>query len=273
MEQNRIKPEKITKPIQLLAVWFSGLIILEGLLLTAARTIESPLWITPLLSVTAVGIIPLFLFFIFLLQTKYRPQMQEDTFYSKYLDKSTQRLLIAKKENTYLDEDLIQKSVENYFKHYKIEEISKKSIDIHPDLGNKDIIIPNVYKDKVALNRLLPNFQGIRLLLIKEKINNFDEFTPGMNNPPKELLITVGIEVNINLIIKIIELLRPIGFTLINSTIDEDLMLQDASKHEIIVGSYALNREERRTLEIDDELIETIKNIEDKTIFHKIFKK
>ena len=266
MEQNRIKPEKITKPIQLLAVWFSGLIILEGILLTGARTIESPNWITPMLSITAVGIIPLFLFFIFLLQTKYRPQMQEDSFYSKYLDKSTQKLLIAKEENTYLDENLIKNSLENYF------EQNQKLI-----LGNEKSSSKNeksnVAQDKVILNRLLPNFKEIRMLLIKEKIKNFNEFTPGINEPPKEFLITAGMEVNINFLIKIIELLKPFGLKLINSTIDADQMEKNLSIHEIVIGSYALDRKERITLEIDDELIETIKNIDSKKVFHNILKK
>jgi hypothetical protein len=45
MENHNIKPEKITKPIQLLAVWLIGLILMVSALLTAAGTINKPLWL------------------------------------------------------------------------------------------------------------------------------------------------------------------------------------------------------------------------------------
>ena len=93
MNEQKIKPEKITKPIQLLAVWLIGLIAIETSLLTAAGTITQPEWLPVFFGISAVSIIPLFLLLIFLLQTKYRPQIQEDEFYSKYLDKNTQSFI------------------------------------------------------------------------------------------------------------------------------------------------------------------------------------
>jgi len=87
MNSNNIKPEKVTKPIQLLAAWLTGMILINTTFLTAASQITTPSWTSGLLIIAAVLNVPLFLFSIFLLQTRFRPEMQEDTFYSQYLER------------------------------------------------------------------------------------------------------------------------------------------------------------------------------------------
>ncbi len=85
-QQTRITPEKVTRPLQLLAAWLSGLIIIDGSFLAGASQIHTPEWAAALLVTSAVVNVPLFLFSIFLLQTKYRPEMQEDQYYARYLE-------------------------------------------------------------------------------------------------------------------------------------------------------------------------------------------
>jgi len=87
MSQHKIEPHKITKPIQLLAAWLTGLAIIDISFLTAASQITIPSWIPGLLVVAAVINVPLFVVSIFLLQTKFRPEMQEDSYYSDYLNR------------------------------------------------------------------------------------------------------------------------------------------------------------------------------------------
>lgn len=87
--QHQIEPHKITKPIQLLAAWLSGLVLIDGLFLYSASNIPKPDWVTASLVVAGIINVPLFLFSIFLLQTKFRPEMQEDSFYLKYLESKT----------------------------------------------------------------------------------------------------------------------------------------------------------------------------------------
>ena len=82
-----IVPHKITKPIQLLAAWLAGLAIVNASFLTAAGLLHSPTWLAPLLTIASVVNVPLFIVSLFLLQTKFRPEMQEDTFYSQYLER------------------------------------------------------------------------------------------------------------------------------------------------------------------------------------------
>jgi len=71
------------KPIHLLAVWFVGLIALIGTLLAGAAHIEQPPWICPLLVISAICVIPLFIYFIFLLQTSFRAQLLDDEGYAE----------------------------------------------------------------------------------------------------------------------------------------------------------------------------------------------
>lgn len=85
MADPQIQPHRITKPIQLLAVWMAALVILVGLFFGAARFLTQPDWLPPLLTIAAVAFVPLFLVALFLLQTKFRPQLQEDAYYAEWL--------------------------------------------------------------------------------------------------------------------------------------------------------------------------------------------
>jgi hypothetical protein len=85
MAQPKIEAHKITKPIQLLAVWFSALVLIDSAFLVAAAKIGSPTWVAPMLSIAAVVFVPLFLAAAFLMQTVFRPQLQDDSHYSEWL--------------------------------------------------------------------------------------------------------------------------------------------------------------------------------------------
>lgn len=87
MPEPQITPHRITKPIQLLGAWLAGLAIIDGSFLTAAASIQSPTWVPGALVVASIVNVPLFLFGLFLLQTKFRPEMQEDSYYADYLQK------------------------------------------------------------------------------------------------------------------------------------------------------------------------------------------
>ena len=49
MSEAQIQPHKVKSPIQLLAVWFAALVILDGAFLTAAASIDQPSWVPPML--------------------------------------------------------------------------------------------------------------------------------------------------------------------------------------------------------------------------------
>lgn len=81
-----LEAHKVTTPIQLLALWLVGLVAVSGSFLAAAANLTSPLWAKGALVLAAIVNVPLFLSFLFALQTRFRPQMQEDAYYAKYLE-------------------------------------------------------------------------------------------------------------------------------------------------------------------------------------------
>jgi len=99
MADAQIQPHRITKPIQMLAVWMLALIVLDGSFLGAARLLTKPDWVPPLLVIAAVAFVPLFLIALFLLQTKFRPQLQEDAYYAEYLEREGEVFRNFKPEN------------------------------------------------------------------------------------------------------------------------------------------------------------------------------
>ncbi len=78
MERHKIEAHKITKPIQLMAVWFIALLLVDSIFLAAAAKINEPAWISLALVVSAIMFVPLFLAGVFLMQTVFRKELQED---------------------------------------------------------------------------------------------------------------------------------------------------------------------------------------------------
>lgn len=81
MSNTKIKPEKIKTPIQLLAVWLIGLVLLVSAFLTASTFVHEPCWLSPVYGITAVALIPIFITLIFILQTRFRPELLDDESY------------------------------------------------------------------------------------------------------------------------------------------------------------------------------------------------
>lgn len=97
MTGEQIQPHKVTKPIQLLAAWLIGLVLTVGLFLATALKLEPDSWERGALVIAAIVDVPLFLYALFLLQTKFRAELQEDSFYSEYLSKKTAALVHIEK--------------------------------------------------------------------------------------------------------------------------------------------------------------------------------
>lgn len=79
-----IRPERITKPFQVLAAWLGTLILVDTAFLYAAARIQSA-WLPHALVLAAIFNVWLFLWTMYNMQTKYRPEMQGDEYYSDYL--------------------------------------------------------------------------------------------------------------------------------------------------------------------------------------------
>jgi hypothetical protein len=95
-----IQPEKVRTPIQLLAAWLVGLILIDGSFLASASVLKTPWWAPGALVIAAVFNVPLFLRCIFLLQTKYRPETMQDSDYAKYLGQQQEGKKLARIKET-----------------------------------------------------------------------------------------------------------------------------------------------------------------------------
>lgn len=102
MNQSTIKPEKITKPIQLLGAWLAGLFSIDTCFLVAAANMSAGSWESKALTIAAIVNVPVFLIAVFLLQTRFRPELQEDSYYSSYLSSRTNQPLTVNKEEAQL---------------------------------------------------------------------------------------------------------------------------------------------------------------------------
>ena len=117
MTNHNIKPEKVTTPIQLLAVWFIALLLLTGSFFATATQIEEPKWVSPLLVISGIILVLIFVVLIFLMQTKFRPEMLAGNEYLQYIDKKFKNF---KPEN--LDENSVDKVDDSSLEEQRISE-------------------------------------------------------------------------------------------------------------------------------------------------------
>jgi hypothetical protein len=68
-----------------MAAWFVMLILLVGVLLSAAARIDNPKWITGFLAISSVGISVLVMVGVFLMLTRFRPHLQGQKEYAAWL--------------------------------------------------------------------------------------------------------------------------------------------------------------------------------------------
>lgn len=292
MTKQRIEAHKVTKPIQLLAAWLVGLILVNGSFLTAAAMIKTPAWAPTLLVIATVINVPLFLICIFVLQTKFRPEMQEDTYYSKYLEATTAKFVSSKVDDSVISNlklniaeankttiDLIQDLGENI--KLLTENLSSISSDnvLQAELREKLTAIEaklsvserNIKKTKqqidwqgvtVGINDLLPEYDQILANMNELGINISDTFGSSSRPPevPKKKIIGFGKKIDIRHLRIIVNLLKPFGFNLIHYA------YEPYNKGCIYIGSYIYNRPDLDTSHKIDPQIENVINDPNSTI-------
>ena len=147
MEKPQITPERITKPIQLLGAWLVGLLTVDGTFLVAATRMDSSSWQSGALTIAAIVNVPIFIGALFLLQTKFRPELQEDSYYSTYLSSRTNEPIKIRRNEVLFGE--IEKKLESLERNaQKIDQpeapatkLSELSFGINVHLANKDQIL------------------------------------------------------------------------------------------------------------------------------------
>lgn len=289
MSKNNIKPEKITKPIQLMAVWFSALIFLVGLLLTAANTIKTPNWITPMLSIFVILIIPVFIYFIFLLQTKFRSELQDDHYFSLSKDYNNYAITTKSNESEFDKLSDLYKSFNEFstIQKEKLEEIisiinnsnnnridNEKIIEITNSINEEankiDVkVSKNIY---IELNSIVPNFKQIQLELLKSGFEFINLFQGKNNKPPSKFLISIGKNIEPNSVIEILKLLKKIEDEIYLNYIGDTGFIAEDSRNKVIIGSYAYNVKERLTQKADTEFFNILTKISNKDKLRDLLK-
>ncbi len=148
MENNKIKPDKITKPIQLLGAWLVGLLTIDSAFLLAATKMDLSTWQSGALTIAAILNVPLFIGALFLLQTKFRPELQEDSYYSTYLSNRTNKPIKVPRIEAVFSElekrlDAIERNTSNESETLEVDNsiLADLSYGINVQLSNKEEIL------------------------------------------------------------------------------------------------------------------------------------
>ncbi|WP_421238991.1 hypothetical protein [Aeromonas enteropelogenes] len=214
MKDDQITPEKITKPIQLLAAWLAGLVALDSCFLVAAAKIGTDTWQSGILVVAATLNVPIFLAAVFLLQTKFRPELQEDSYYSSYLSNKTNEVFRVKHDesNPHIAHELIN--------HINLQE--KRNINSSESLKNLLFGINQHLSDRDTIREKLSQIGIIHGTLF------------GSDTPPTSRNISISQYLQKDIANEVIGIGKELGFTSYNYY---DPYAED-SREDVLLGSY-----------------------------------
>jgi len=256
LDNQKIPVEKVTKPIQLLAAWLTGLILIDAAFLAAANTLTEPTWAKGALIIAAITNVPLFLAAIFLLQTKFRPEMQEDSFYSKYLESKTGQYRSRSDQPIKIKDELLESNVEilkivqgvqseinkineNNAVGIDREAAAYQAIDIEGTISR--LVSSLEWKHyEIRLNSYLKNYSNIKLALINSGIpisSTFGANGGGFSDPPQ---IVIGSGFTIHHIRDFLNSIKGFEVKVIAFAYPEDDEDPDAPDYsrQVLIGAY-----------------------------------
>lgn len=219
--RTEIRPERVTKPIQLLAAWLVGLILVDGCFLVAAVNLEQGTLERLVLVLASAFNVPLFLGALFLLQTRFRPELQEDSYYSKYLDRKTNAVVRVSKEQAL------------------VHAISRAEEVLHAETaspmlreGPGEGTLLQAARVHIALNRRLADFAGIRARL-KESGVRLESLFGGSSEPPLRL-VAIAEDVPFDVKLAVLSLAIDLKF---EAYTPFDRFLEQ-TEEQVLLGSY-----------------------------------
>jgi len=244
-ESTKIEPHKVTKPIQLLAAWLVGLIAVNTGFLFAAVKLGSAHWASSALVIAAIINVPLFLAAIFLLQTKFRPELQEDSYYSKYLDKKSNKFFTTKVDAD-KDTELVK----------RVDQIQNSISSILDNQIAQGVTPVNKWRGwQVSLNDLHGNIDTIRRALSDAGIPIQDYFGSSSIEPKPPEQFTIAFRENMDAP-SCMHLLRQVaelgfsGYYYFNEP-------REIDPEDVYLGAYG---QPSKIIPINDELLEMLKN-------------
>jgi hypothetical protein len=203
MDTERINPHKVTKPIQLLAAWLVGLVATNTLFLGSAAMLGPEGWERGGLVIASMVNVPLFLVALFVLQTRFRAELQEDHFYADYLSKKTDTLVKVGKNH--LQEERISILEASIARFQQPPARVAGELDI-AGMGGLDWS-----GWRVGLNLSHPRYPDIRGALRSAQIPLAELFGDA-KRPPKLWLIALSNQLPTEHQVALLQLLLPFGF-------------------------------------------------------------
>ena len=217
MSDPTIKPERITRPIQLLAAWLAGLFIVDRGFLVAASNFSSGSWESRALVIAAIANVPLFLSAVFLLQTKFRPELQEDSYYSTYLSQKTNQPIRVSRDEVQVA-DLRQ----------RLEDLESRIATA----GTGETQHFDVDGLLFGLNRHLKDGTTIRAELAKRGVRSVSVFGPP--EPPDRRIVSISRLLPTRTVGALVDLAAELGFEGYN-LFDK---FAEETEEDVLLGSY-----------------------------------
>ncbi|CAB3867663.1 hypothetical protein LMG26686_02793 [Achromobacter mucicolens] len=220
MTDTQINPSRITKPIQLLGAWLIGLFTVNAAFLAAASKLPEGRWEASALVIAAIVNVPLFLLSLFLLQTKFRPELQEDSFYSTYINQKTnQTVSVSRDEQRFTTFLSRLERVENAFSSKIAQEAADEAANLLSTL-------------RIGVNKHMPNRQEFVQKLKAAGAKAISSF--GDNEMPPRLILSLSNTLPQRTEQAILETAKKLGFSTYNYY---DAVMEDIHEH-VLFGSY-----------------------------------
>jgi hypothetical protein len=220
LSDHNIKPERITKPIQLLGAWLAGLFSIDSCFLFAAANMAAGSWESRALVIAAISNVPLFLIAVFLLQTKFRPELQEDSYYSTYLSQKTNEPIIINRSEAHLMEI-----------GQRIEAMEQRSLNAPKTIEPNSTQLNSLL---IGINKYLSDKETIKSKLANLGVLRSSVF--GSDFGPTERVVSISEQLPPDTVAEIVKLAGELGFEYYNmfdkriETIEED----------VLIGSYGV---------------------------------
>lgn len=218
MNESSIKPEKITKPIQLLGAWLAGLFSINACFLFAATRLPQDSWEVGALTIAAIANVPLFLIAVFVLQTRFRPELQEDSYYSSYLSSKTNQLVAVKKDETQYAAII-----------HKFAELDERIARGVPAVTQPNQAVASL---DFGINKFFSDREELAQRLSENGIVGYTLF--GGDEPPKNRNVSISKHLPRETIRAVVKLAKNLGFESYNlyDNFEEDAI------EDVLLGSY-----------------------------------
>jgi hypothetical protein len=206
--------------MQLLAAWLVGLLAIDSCFLFAATRFHAGSVESLALTWAAIANVPVFLGALFLLQTKFRPELQEDLYYSTYINQKTNQTISVSRDEQRLAIVLGRiERVENVLKVASSELLTRD----HQNL---------LFGVNFGINQHFLDREELSGRLLRMGVARHTWF--GGEEMPKGRVVSISEHLPKETREAVLALARDLGFTRYNLF---DNQMED-SEEDVLIGSY-----------------------------------